>query len=67
MMVKIQVKGFAMRMEAARSYKTLISNCNTTWNRNPEDLDLNMEFWWENLWESGHLQDQGEDWRIVLK
>jgi hypothetical protein len=24
-------------------------------------------FWWENTREGSHLEDPGEDWRIILK
>jgi hypothetical protein len=30
-----------VKMEAARSSKMLVSNCNATRHHNPEDLDLN--------------------------
>jgi hypothetical protein len=29
--------------------------------------ELNTEFWWEYLWESGYFEDIDEDERIILK
>jgi len=34
---------FTLKMVAARSSKTLVSYCNTTWCQNPEDIDLNVK------------------------
>jgi hypothetical protein len=47
MVVNIQVKVFwvvTLKMEAARSSKTLVSYCSTRWHNNPEGLDLKILF-----------------------
>jgi hypothetical protein len=38
--VRIQVEFFRVKMEAARSSKTLVSYHKTTWRHKPEDFDL---------------------------
>jgi hypothetical protein len=37
--------------------------CNGVWGRG----EMHTRFWWGNLSEGENLEDQGIDWRIILK